>query len=229
MKDPFNDERFLKFASSYLREAFPNPTRSGCPGDQELRRFVANPSKTNASLTEHLACCSPCYSRYAALLQEQKLRLRSGVFARLRYLCQAKPTRVAWESAIVILLCIGTLLVVFWHADQPTYSAFTLDLSSASEPRGVEDEPSPPEILIPQRPLDLKIRLPLGSREGSYLVSLQSGQRVLWSRKADARLINHVITLEARADFRSLDAGQYRIVLESGLVRLHCLVQITRP
>ena len=229
MKETVNESRFLRFAGSYLREAFPNPTRSGCPNDPELRRLVANPLEADVSLTEHLSCCSPCYSRYAVLLHEQKLRLRSGVCAHLKSFWEVKPTRVAQVSAVVILFCIGTLLLVFWRTPQPIYLAFTVDLSTASQPRGPEREPSLPEILIPQRPLDLKIQLPLGSREGSYLVSLQSGRKVLWFREADARLINHLTTLEARADLRSFSAGQYKIVFESGPVRFEYPVQIIRP
>jgi hypothetical protein len=228
MKERVDNERFLQFAGSYLREAFPNPTRAGCPADQELQKLAESPLKADASLTSHLSCCSPCYSRYAALLEEQKLRLRSGVFARFGSYLRAKPARLAWASATVILLCIGTLLVFVERTPPPTYTAFTLDLRGASEPRGVDHEPQP-EIRIPQRPLDLKIQLPLGSKEGPYLVSLQSGQRVVWSHEADARLLDHVMMLEIRADLRSFSVGRYEILLQSGLGRVEYPVQITRP
>ena len=228
MKERVDNKRFLQFAGSYLREAFPNPTRTGCPADQELQKLAESPMKADAFLTSHLSCCSPCYSRYAALLEEQKLRLRSGVFARFSAYLRAKPARLAWASATVILLCIGTLLVFVERTPQPTYTAFTLDLRGASEPRGVDHEPQP-EIRIPQRPLDLTIHLPLGSKEGRYLVSLQSGQRVVWSHEADARLLDHVTTLEVRADFRSFSVGRYEILLQSGLGRVEYPVQITRP
>jgi len=230
MKERVDNERFLQFAASYLREAFPNPTRAGCPADQELQKLAESPLKADASLTSHLSCCSPCYSRYAALLEEQRLLLRGGVFTRARGYWRAMPTRLAWAaSAAVILLCLGTLFFMFRRAPQATYSAFTIDIRSASEPRGAEHELSKPEIRIPQRPLDLKIQLPLGSKEGPYLVSLQSGQRVVWSHEADARLLDHVIILEVRADFRLFSVGRYQIVLQSGLGRVEYPVQITRP
>lgn len=229
MKERVDNERFLQFAGSYLREAFPNPTRAGCPADQDLQRLAENPLKADASLTAHLSCCSPCYMRYAALLEEQKLRLRSGVFVRFRAYLRAKPTRLAWASAAVILLCIGSLLFFVGRKPQPAYSEFTLDLRDASEPRGADHELSKPEIRIPRRRLDLKIHLPLGSKEGPYLVSLQSGQRVVWSHEADARLLDHVIMLEVRADFRSFSAGRYQIALQSDLGRVEYPVQIIRP
>jgi hypothetical protein len=210
-----------------LGESFPNPTRTECPADEKLQRLVERPLKSDASLTAHLSCCSPCYSRYAKLLQEQKLRLRSGQFARFKAYGRAKPARLAWACAAVVLLCIGGLLV-FVGPPTPAYSAFTLDLRGTSQPRGAEDEPQP-EIRIPQRQLDLKIQLPLGSKEGPYLVSLQSGQRVVWSHQADARPIDQVITLEVGADFRSLSVGRYRIVLQKGRRRVEYPVQITRP
>jgi len=118
---------------------------------------------------------------------------------------------------------------MFRRAPQATYSPFTVDIRGASEPRGAEHELSKPEIRIPQRPLDLKIQLPLGSKEGPYLVSLQSGQRVVWSHEADARLLDHVIMLEVHADFRLFSVGRYQIVLQSGLGRVEYPVQITRP
>jgi hypothetical protein len=229
MKQPVNDKRFFHFARSYLREAFPNPERVGCPAEEELRKLVETPLKSDVSITEHLSCCSPCYSQYSALLEEQKRRLRSWIFGRLAVDWRVTPTRLAWASAAVLLLVAAIVWVFLWRAPQSTYSAFTLDLRSASESRGTNTEQPRPEIRIPRRPLNLKIQLPLGSKEGAYLVSLASGQRVVWSHQAEARLIDHTLTLEVHADLRPLHTGRYQVVLQSGLERIEYPVLIARP
>jgi hypothetical protein len=229
MRQPLDDERFLQFARSYLRQSFPNPERIGCPPDRELQRLVESPLKADASLSEHLSCCSPCYSRYAALLEEQKVRLRSGVFGLFSPSWRALAPRLAWAAAAVILLCVSALWIFVLRAPQPTYSAFTLDLSAASEPRGVNSNSLEPVARIPQGPLDLKIHLPLGSKAGPYRVSLDAGKGVVWSHEAEARLVDHVVALQVRADLRSLPAGRYEILLQSGFERIEYPIQITRP
>src|SRR5215469_11986119 len=113
MKQPVNDKRFFHFARSYLREAFPNPERVGCPAEEELRKLVETPLKADVSITEHLSCCSPCYWQYSALLEEQKRRLRSGIFGRLEVYT---PTKLACASAAVDLLVVAILWVFLWRA-----------------------------------------------------------------------------------------------------------------
>src|SRR2546428_7500563 len=62
----------LDFARSYLSEAFPNPDRQGCPPDAALRSLAFNPTEGEPAVTEHLAACSPCFTRYSELLAELK-------------------------------------------------------------------------------------------------------------------------------------------------------------
>src|SRR5882762_2015540 len=66
------DKDLLDFARSYLSEAFPNPDREGCPRDAVLRSLAFNPTDAEPAVTEHLAACSPCFSRYGELLAELK-------------------------------------------------------------------------------------------------------------------------------------------------------------
>jgi hypothetical protein len=65
----FNDAEFFGFAKSYLSEAFPNPQRIGCPPVSDLQRMAEHPVETrDAEVSEHLTCCSPCFSRYMKIL-----------------------------------------------------------------------------------------------------------------------------------------------------------------
>ena len=47
MKARLNNDELLRFADSYLREAFPNPDRTGCPADEQLRDLAEAPNPTN--------------------------------------------------------------------------------------------------------------------------------------------------------------------------------------
>src|SRR5260221_2933870 len=66
------NKELLDFAHSYLSEAFPNPDRQGCPPDAALRSLAFSPTEIEPIVTDHLAACSPCFSRYAELLAELK-------------------------------------------------------------------------------------------------------------------------------------------------------------
>ena len=69
-----DDEKFLSFSRSYLSEAFPNPQRNGCPADSDLRQMAEHPKESDAPISQHLTCCSPCFNRYMDLLGELKKR-----------------------------------------------------------------------------------------------------------------------------------------------------------
>ena len=69
----FNDAGFLGFAKSYLSEAFPNPQRIGCPPDSDLLRMAKHPVEArDATVSEHLTCCSPCFNRCMQILADLK-------------------------------------------------------------------------------------------------------------------------------------------------------------
>ncbi len=86
----------------------------------------------------------------------------------------------------VVCCCCSDLREIWTN---PTaYSAFSIDLSSASPIRGTGGEPAKREIQVPQETLELNIQLPIGSEEGAYEVSLRSGPNVLWSQVAQAHL-----------------------------------------
>src|SRR5690349_915733 len=105
MKARLNNDELLRFADSYLREAFPNSDRAGCPADEQLRDLAEKPSATKAVLTEHISCCSPCYQRYAELLQAQRA-VASARQLRARSSWRIWRTRFVWASAAVLALLV---------------------------------------------------------------------------------------------------------------------------
>lgn len=215
MKRQFNEDEFLRFADSYLREAFPNPERTGCPADGQLQELAERPIQAAPAVSEHISYCSPCYVRYMELLEQQRVKLETGYLERLARSWSTKRSRIIWVAASVVFLCTAVVLVISRSGTRPpTYSAFTIDLSQASVPRGTGQEPAR-EILLPQELLDLSIQLPIGSEEGSYQISLHSGPSVLWAQVGQAHLTDHVMKLRTQVDLRPFSAGKYEMTVES--------------
>jgi hypothetical protein len=69
-----NEEESFAFAKSYLSEAFPNPHRIDCPPDWHLIRLSERPTEADPFVSQHLTCCSPCFSRYMEILACLKRR-----------------------------------------------------------------------------------------------------------------------------------------------------------
>jgi hypothetical protein len=67
-----NEEEFFGFAKSYLSEAFPNPHRIDCPPDSDLTDLAERPTNADPFVSQHLTCCSPCFSRYMEILAHLK-------------------------------------------------------------------------------------------------------------------------------------------------------------
>jgi hypothetical protein len=58
---------------SLVRRDFPNPQRVGCPGSEDLARFVARPSVPEFSLLlEHVRQCAPCFAELKKLQEGKK-------------------------------------------------------------------------------------------------------------------------------------------------------------
>src|SRR5271169_708709 len=70
------EEELLVLARSYLSDSFPNPERAGCPSDDALRLMAIRPVDSDATLSEHLMCCSPCFNAYVGHLAEARAKVR---------------------------------------------------------------------------------------------------------------------------------------------------------
>jgi len=58
-----DEERILKVLGRGLREEFPNPTLSGCPPSDVLKRIAGHemPLSEAENWLDHLTSCSPSY------------------------------------------------------------------------------------------------------------------------------------------------------------------------
>jgi CHAT domain-containing protein len=212
MKRRLNDDKLLKLADSYVRELFPNADRVGCPTDEDLQFLVEHPTGTTVATTDHISCCSPCYERYSELLQQQKQAMRAGEFAAPRWGWK----RFVWAAvpAVIVLVVLAVLLSKS-RSRPDTYATFAIDLANVTAARGANGESNRSLIEVPQERLDLEVRLPIGSEEGAYQVSLRSGPSVLWSDVEQASLIENVVRLKVRVDLRPFSAGGYDLTVES--------------
>jgi len=72
----------------------------------------------------------------------------------------------------------------------------------------------------------LSLRLPLGSEERLYLITLRSGRNIVWSESMQARRENGDTLLRVHADFKDLPTGKYNLQVSSAARRLSAPVLI---
>ncbi len=159
MRDPRISQRkskeLLDFARAYLSEAFPNPDREACPPDDVLRSLAFNPRESEPALTEHLAACSPCFSRYSELLAELKAEQQAERSSStwISASSKAHPVLAATALTCALFMAIGVIGLLLRGNRRPNtppmdtnrkpsptepqtptvaYSPFSLDLSTRS-------------------------------------------------------------------------------------------------
>ncbi len=230
-----NERELLDFARSYLSEAFPNPKRIGCPSDDALRLLAIRPMQSDASTGEHLTYCSPCFTAYVAHLASakaeasQRQRIRRTVWIR----------RSAAGLGFTAILAIGFYVFIIRRHTEPivvprmpapiaapvnpahtqaaVYVPVVIDLSNVSPKRGSKQGVTGPvPLIIPSgSTLDLSLRLPLGSDERLYSITLRSKRHIVWSESTQARRQNGDMLLRVRADFSQIPAGHYDLQVAS--------------
>jgi hypothetical protein len=222
-----DEENLLDAARQNLREGHPNPDRIECPPAEAIRRLALHPLEGDLTLNLHLNMCSPCYRLYSKYLAEARAERRD----RLAHAPPERQTaRVVVVAGAAIVLIAGALLVSTLmkphgppeRAAAPSASEMlpeilTADLRPYAPIRAVA--PSPPRDLrvlrLPARPIRLKLLLPVGTEPGLYEVVLVGpAGETIWSRRANAEIIDHVTTLEVNGDFSRLPVGDCMLLLK---------------
>src|SRR5919108_931467 len=244
MKDRTSFEKkervLLDFARSYLSEGFPNPDREGCPPDDALRSLAFSPKECGPEVTEHLAACSPCFSRYSELLAELKAQQRAAESRWSRISVWSKTPRflvgTTLACALLVAIGVGFLLRGIRRRNPPpietkrkpgpmqpvnptvAYLPFSLDLSRLSFPvRGSESAPTGTNqrVLVPNSRLNLTLTLPFASPEGGYEVKLAKAGQTFWWKSARAHLQRGKTLIQVEADFTKIQAGNYNLEVRS--------------
>lgn len=235
------EQYLLKFARSYLSEAFPNSERKGCPPDNTLRLLANRPTESDESISNHLTSCSPCFNAYMAHLAHARAELVDS-----REIRRAAWIRRSLATAGVLAILMIALYVFFNRreiestaapgglkpVDKPAtpaqlttpamYVPVLVDLSNTSAVRGLNQSRATPSAqVIPSSALvNLNLLLPLGSEERRYSVRLSSGREIVWSGLAQAHLENRQVLLRLHADFSDIPGGNYDLVVVSEDFRL---------
>jgi hypothetical protein len=192
---------------------YPNPERKGCPGDAVLKELAArrlDDSLEGDPRWHHMTHCSECYREFLGFRAE----LRRKAKARLAKIGMAAATAGA-------LIVAGTFLAV-WESARPkrpqnaelVYQQRIVDLQGRAMTRSEEGKEDTKPIMLQREPEALTIRLPFGSRDGTYEVRIvKSADHPLLSATGDAKVENGMTTLTAKMDFSRLAVGNYFICL----------------
>ena len=237
-RESFEHERELfDFARSYLCEAFPNPERRGCPSDRAVELLAIGLPQTDEPISDHLFGCSPCLNAYMTHLNHARVLIRHQSARRAVWI---RHSVVAAVTAAVLAMPVYLLIskrptqnVVAPNVSTPLAAAKTsspsqaylpvlIDLSNTSPTRGSQESnrPSVQEVIPANSRIDLTLRLPIGSEERLYLLTLRSGQLVLWSKSERAVRQDGDTVVRALADFSRFPAGTYELRVASTERRL---------
>ena len=209
------EARLLKAGQrALLQGEFPNPDRSGCPDEETLRAIATRKLNLEQVVewVDHVGFCSPCYVEYTAL-RRQVVNRRWMQFG-------------AIAAGIAIVVGLG---IWAWfggwrqhpvgrggevaHREAGTYQVCRLDLRNRFVLRGGgEQSPKPPAapLELSRDRLDLKLDLPIGSREGQYEVQvLEQPGKPAASASGTAKIENYVTVLQVKIDLRNFAPGPY--------------------
>lgn len=213
------DKRLVKMAADAVREDCPNPERIGCPSSDAVHAVVGRrlgfPDFEN--VVDHIATCAPCFQEYNR--QRRRYRLRTAGVAVL---------------SCAVLLVMGLL----WKYGTPRqlhpketvarevptpvvaatldYSNWTVERSEQSRPRTA----ATPHLT--RGPLDLTIKLPIGTEDGAYTVQFQSNDnQAVAEAVGGATWDGTAEILKIRTDLRHVSAGAYTVAIRSASSSLH--------
>jgi hypothetical protein len=216
----------LRFARSYLSEAFPNPGRQGCPSEDALRAFAGRSTRSGGLISSHLSVCSRCFNDYLACLERSRLGMPK--------VHRVHRIGIPIAAIVVSLLCF--LLIIRYRRTETasrtnvgvaqslsssrmpgttTSVAVLIDLDNASPMRGAPDvERGPAPLVIPSSPsVNLILKLPIGSENRTYSIKLNSQGSAVWLVTARPHFDHGQALLYTHADFSRVLPGGYDLTV----------------
>jgi hypothetical protein len=179
--------------------AFPNPQRTGCPGQESLRAAARKELPIEHAAYEHLSQCSDCYGEFRAY--------------------QQAATRSMWVraalAAAIVFAVIGIGGIYAGRTfDLGPWSSGTqyvqLDYRNESVTRSEAGEPARLARTLPRKKVDLVVLPSVGSEAGPYELRLVgSSGNVLLHRSVTGEMQNFELRLKTNLDLRSLSRGSY--------------------
>ena len=195
---------------SILRE-YPNPERRGCPGSPALRDLAHRPlddTLETDSNWQHVTHCAECYREFLGIRRAMKRR--------------QKTRRTAIGLGLTATVVALAVILVFTNhpaggprstrpqlAEQ-IFHPRLVDLEGRSMTRSDKGNEGTNPIPLGREREELTIRLPFGSRAGTYEIQLlNTANQPLLSVTAQARIDNAVTALTARMDLSNFEPGKY--------------------
>lgn len=208
------EEEFLGAAREYIKAAYPNPDRKGCPGRNRLIILARRKQTPLNEELNHIATCSPCFVEYHVIRKTWKGRrtlvVRTAVAAAATaavfsgfLLFRHHPTFVPHLPADSVEIAKGTR------------QKRTIDLRSYEKVRGANaTQPSVSPVGFERSNFDLTIQLPVGSEEGRYAFDLFNSNGVLqFEVLGDAVIKDYITTAQVPFDLRNLAPGRFTLTI----------------
>lgn len=200
-------ERLKKELQASILRDYPNPDRKGCPGDHVVRAFAARPLSESIEGDpnwHHVTHCAECYREFLAF----------GESARRRSTSQK---RLVWGlvAAAVLALVIysGVRYFRILVPERPQiaelqYRKTVVDIESMT--RAGENPGEKKPILLEREPKELTVRLPIGSRSGTYEFQIrdQVGKAIV-ATQAEAAISDGATELTVKVDLSTFVSGSY--------------------
>jgi hypothetical protein len=204
-------DRLKKQLQDSILRDYPNPERRGCPGNAPLQALARRPLDDSLEGDPnwlHVTHCSECYREF--------LDFRAGMKRRRK--AQKVGMGLALAAAVIAVATIGILASrrattppsELPQRAQQTYRPRIVDLQGRSMTRSDKASEETKPILLGREPEELTIRLPFGSKAGTYEVQLlKAADRPLLSVTREAKLESGVTALMIRVDFSEYEPGRY--------------------
>lgn len=202
-------ERLKKQLQASILRDYPNPERRGCPGDVVVRELAVWPLDEGIERDpnwHHVTHCAECYREYLEFRGAGRQRAKAR-----RRLVWSLVTATAAGICIYIYLAFRPFATTVPSRPQIAelqYRKTMVDIESMTRSEQAAGTKKP--ILLEREPKELTIRLPVGSRRGTYEFQFRdaSGKTVL-ATKADATIRDGATEFVVRLDLSGLAAGEY--------------------
>ena len=206
-------EDFQDIVQQAILTGFPNPERKGCLDSTVLKALANRPRPIQDAAWDHVTHCSPCYREF--------LDLRTDAKQARRRLVVRRRLMVSGIAAALVIAGGITMYEVTNRGNQSStpiagpYQTAALDLKDRSVARGEFGHPPRTEpLILPPKPLDLTIYLPVGSEPGAYQVQLlKKIDEPLMTVSGEARVEHGNTILRARIDLTHVAFGAILIGL----------------
>jgi hypothetical protein len=204
------DKLKRQLQESILRD-YPNPERRGCPGEAAVRMLARRPlddSVEGDPNWQHITHCAECYREF--------LDIRAGMKRRQKAQRMGIGLGVAAAIiAVAAIVILGNRQGAGPRPERPqiaelVYHPRFVDAEGWSMTRSEAGKEEKKPILLGREPEALTIRLPIGSKAGTYEAQLwKSADRPLVSVNGEARIENGVTLLTMRLDLSPFEPGRY--------------------